>query len=523
MSNLLESLIKLDQNDDIAGIFAFMQPSKHDPYEVIAALWHFLPNMERRTAFVLAMMLANAGHRHPIISIALAVGGLRYNAPAEVERGLNAFGLKSLARQIEQLSNEQQRYLHQRLCYPTLFNLLQNVTERQDRTQVRQVFDLLKAIAPSFGPIFDFEVTAEDWSLEKMRQQGQMRQQSQKRAKLITNGQPPVGIPRQPRRVVVATWAIVDEIGIRLAHAMGIYGWQVEHVCCTEDTRVVDGCRTIAHTCRQYAADILIITLDPIIDHAKGGSLQSRPYQEMIAQLRHENPAFKVVGILFDTWGGRAHVLMAELGLHLDLVWDLTTPTLPLWQEPAFAHKVLCVNLPIEYDHDLASPTLQPTLLFSGSVKRWNWPRAFWIAAMQHQGLPFKHENSSTSLMKGLPLQSKHDQFLDYMCRLTEATCCLNFSMRQNQDRIAVGRSFEVPLSGSLLVQEATEDLSCFFSAGEHYLEFATLAELSAIVQFIHHHKPEAEEIRRCGTAFARQHYSEEKIIGYIDKQLFYP
>ncbi len=33
----------------------------------------------------------------------------------------------------------------------------------------------------------------------------------------------------------------------------------------------------------------------------------------------------------------------------------------------------------------------------------------------------------------------------------------------------------------------------------------------------------EAEEIRRRGNAFARERYSDEKLIGYLDKALFYP
>ena len=158
-------------------------------------------------------------------------------------------------------------------------------------------------------------------------------------------------------------------------------------------------------------------------------------------------------------------------------------------------------------------------MLFSGSVRGFNCPRAFWLSTAEHLNLPIKiklstHEEDGLSALESYAL---------YMRGLTEATCCLNLTMRLDLDHIVVGRSFEAILAGALLVQEATPGMHRYFIAGEHYLEFSTLAELSAIARFINENREEAEEIRRRGNAFALEHYSDEKLVGYLDALLYYP
>ena len=138
---------------------------------------------------------------------------------------------------------------------------------------------------------------------------------------------------------------------------------------------------------------------------------------------------------------------------------------------------------------------------------------------MERLALPLKKRLSS-HLPDGLLAL---DSFALYMQALSEATCCLNFSMRPNQERVVTFRCFETILGGSLLVQEASPSMHCYFIAGEHYLEFSSLADLAAVSHFIANNREEAEEIRRSGHAFAQEHYRDEKIIGYLDKFLYFP
>ena len=67
------------------------------------------------------------------------------------------------------------------------------------------------------------------------------------------------------------------------------------------------------------------------------------------------------------------------------------------------------------------------------------------------------------------------------------------------------------------------EDMYHFFVPGEHYLEFSTLPELAALIRFVREHPAEAEVVRQQGHAFVKERYSDEKLIGYLDKALFFP
>ena len=104
-----------------------------------------------------------------------------------------------------------------------------------------------------------------------------------------------------------------------------------------------------------------------------------------------------------------------------------------------------------------------------------------------------------------------------YMKKLADATCCFSVVTYGPMVKYLTGRGFEVMLSGSLLVQEYTPMMHRFFTPGEHYLEFRTVAELSSIMRFITERPEEAEAVRRCGNLFARAQYCDEKMIGQID------
>ena len=125
----------------------------------------------------------------------------------------------------------------------------------------------------------------------------------------------------------------------------------------------------------------------------------------------------------------------------------------------------------------------------------------------------------STHTEDGIPIL---ESYTDYMRRIEKSACALNFSMRSDLSRTITGRSFEAPLAGALLIQEDAPEMDYYFVAGEHYLRFSSVAELRAIARYIAEKPEEAEEIRRAGNAFARAQYNDGKLVGYLDKQLFY-
>lgn len=512
MSPFLETITRLDAQDDVPGLLACIQQHAHDLDTLFATLLHILPTPRMRPAFILAMMLTNAGHRHPAISIALSVGGLIYGNPEEEARGL-----ESLRAQVDALSTEQQAGMDLQIIYPVMVHLLQNALKQQDTAPMMRILEILRAATPRFRNIFDREATAPDLSRETLRQQGR------EKARLITYPRPPSKNRRQRRRVIISSWGVGDELGPHLGTAMHTYGWTATHIHCAENTPQTEGCQAVIEACREHTAEILILAMDQMMGIDVAG------YTAMIQQLRQENPDIKIVGFLFDSWGGRAENILANMAAWLDVVWESTSPSLPLWQEPALAGKVLHVILPRQVHApeqapcDLSNRPLIPKLLFSGSVQGWNWPRAFWMTAIEHAKLPFQQEKSSTCYMTGLSPSEGHTFYRRYMERVAKATCCLNLTMRQNQECVVIGRSFDVPVSGSLLVQESTPEMDYYFVSGEHYLEFSTLAELSAVMRFITEHREEAEEIRRRGCLFARERYNDEAMIGYLDRFLYDP
>ena len=181
-------------------------------------------------------------------------------------------------------------------------------------------------------------------------------------------------------------------------------------------------------------------------------------------------------------------------------------------------NKVLSTPLPHDGNFTPPDQPLNPKMLFAGSVSGFNWHRAFWLSACHHRGLPIEQKvsNHATDGLSAL------DSYRVYMQGLSASTSCINFAMRSDLTSIVTGRCFEVIVSGSLLVQEATPDMHYYFTAGEHYLEFSTFSELCAIARFITENKDEAEAIRRNGYDFVREKYGDDKIVGYIDEFLFY-
>jgi spore maturation protein CgeB len=94
--------------------------------------------------------------------------------------------------------------------------------------------------------------------------------------------------------------------------------------------------------------------------------------------------------------------------------------------------------------------------------------------------------------------------------------------MRPDQSRIVTGRTFEAILAGALLAQEANPDMDYYFVSGEHYLSFSTFPELRAIARFIAEHPDDAEHIRRTGNAYGKATYNDDKLIGHLDRRLFF-
>lgn len=90
LKTFLELEEKRDQ-DDFTELVNFMQNDVHAPYDILLVILILLITTKTNAAFLCAMLLANQGYRHPLISFVLAVGGLHYSNSTEEARGLRFF------------------------------------------------------------------------------------------------------------------------------------------------------------------------------------------------------------------------------------------------------------------------------------------------------------------------------------------------------------------------------------------------------------------------------------------------
>lgn len=521
--SLLEVVSRFDEKDDIDGFLEYIRSKPCETAEMLDAIRQLLGRRRIRFAFMLAMILEKSEYQHAIVSIALSIGGLVFNMPLEMERGM-----EKLENQVDALPITQIASLFNGVMTPMILGLSAWRLKPEHHGYMVKLIEISRLAIPHFRKIFDWHAQVPDLSWEEMRQRGR------EKACLVFNPLPPADAPRQRRNVIVFIKG--ENSRPRIVTAMNHYGWSAEGVdfgAWQEATIAPDSAFvSTIELCQQRDADILIMQMyDMIGPHIV-------KVQEMISDLRQRKPSFKVVAIMGDAWminfqmlgdtpdslekvGGTA-MNMKTMAPFIDAVWISDSSSLPLWSDPAFINKMLHSQMPHGLTPSLPDnkPVTLP-LLFAGGVTGHIWPRGLWLSAIEHMQLPVKVQQHSC-LTDGLP---PLESYAIHFQRLREATCCLNLTMRQNMYCIVTHRSFEATLAGSLLIQEqgTITDMHRFFVSGEHYIEFETIAELAAVIRFISEHPEEAAEIRRNGNAFATEYYNDDKLVGYLDKFLFWP
>ncbi|HEX3969753.1 MAG TPA: glycosyltransferase [Stellaceae bacterium] len=339
-------------------------------------------------------------------------------------------------------------------------------------------------------------------------------------AKLLYPAAPTANLPRAQRRAVLGIrhrWSPEQpdsrehDIPARYVLALESYGWRTnrQDLRSLADAKIVaEDFEAIAALCRETDADLLI--LDDF-QPQRGNHAAGR----IIAALRQERPTLKIVSLYFDPWQPECWNDIEDGAGLLDGIWSLVVT--PVWQRPAFAGKTLFLPFP----HGGAYPaplSLKPSFRFGGGVQYTNWDRALWAAAITQAGLPQRIEASQHQEDNRDPLES----YRAYMLRAQTGEANLNFARRSNGTRTLTGRTFETLATGGLLVQERSDDIDLFFTAGRHYLRFETLTDLFDIAALLQQDPERAEAIRREGAAFFAERYSDEKLIAYLDQFLFH-
>ncbi|MBF0614151.1 MAG: glycosyltransferase family 1 protein [Magnetococcales bacterium] len=494
----------LGEHDDCTPAFLHFIQQAHQPNDLLVGLAQRLMGQKLCPAYVCAMLLANGGNRHLLVAFALSLGGLVHNNPIEEERGL--VDLPALA---DHLPEELHDFFYSHVASP----LLSTQMDLNDPERIMRLLRILTAAIPNLRTIFDLHATAPDLTPERLQQQVRTA------TPLLSHPLPAAWPARSKRRALVAmrltvmlTPSDLSNLGPRYAACLNDYGWQAEFLPLTL-TNTVQEYAALAARCLEEQVDVLFLDFDMII-HQSGDPAATRMIRHTLTTLKQQRPDLKMVGCLWDVWMFSPWIKgYADL---FDLILTGDTPSLPLWQDPEVAGKIMQCVTPVGIPVPAPVTPLVPRMLFVGGLLSC-WLRPFWLIAAEQIHLPVARK-IWTHYPDGLPAL---DSYAIYIQNLQNATCCINFSMRSNQARIITHRCFEILLSGALLIQELTPDLDLFLTAGVHYLEFTTMADLAAIVRFITNHPEEAEKIRQQGYAFACERYSNIKLTGYIDQALF--
>ncbi|MBF0128082.1 MAG: hypothetical protein HQM02_12845, partial [Magnetococcales bacterium] len=202
----VNTLLHLDDAGELEPFLQFVQGKHHDPREMLQALTVALEGRRQRAAYILAMLLANSGYRDHRISLALCLGGLRFNNPQEVARGL-----EEMSAQMTALPPATRRALYQELLAPDLGELVRELPVPFDRERVLSMVALLRAVVPELHAPLDLESLPPEGFVESQRRQGEERVGVERREP-ATSAPPP-----ESRRVVLVTAAGSEpEAGARM-------------------------------------------------------------------------------------------------------------------------------------------------------------------------------------------------------------------------------------------------------------------------------------------------------------------
>jgi hypothetical protein len=507
MDVLLQEALRFDAGNDHDGLRRHAEADGWNADAISYIVYQLLLARRLHAAFALSNAVTVAGIFQPILSLAQALGGL---VTGSIETEIR--GTRTLAAIADALDADKRAMLYQHVMQPVFFKLIEAGYASGGTPVIMRILEIMKAGVPVLRTMFDGAARLPALDPAALAAQGRGRQ------KLLSQKLPPANMPRTPRRLVFAVRKFIFpgqanskifDLGERMQAATRLYGWSCELVYLGFQNLAED-LIAVSQRCAETQPDVLILDDGPIQWEANLAVRAS-----LLQHLKAKDPALKIVGLHMDSWEIRADILIRSMD-GLDAVWA-TTPSLAVWRDPVFAGRI--VQSPLVHGglvHAATKP-LTGRATFIGAVKGYNWHRVLWKAATEQEQLPVDWQMSSLTEDGLAPIAS----YANYMQRLADSTAVVNFSMRPDLSLVITDRTFETPLAGALLVQEHSPDVDYFFTAGEHYLEFRSLAELRAIGDFLRDRPQEAEAIRRRGADFARARYADDKLLGALDQVLY--
>ncbi|MEO5339773.1 MAG: glycosyltransferase [Magnetococcus sp. MYC-9] len=521
LQSFMDTMLHLHTEQKMDALARHMADDSLSLEHRLSVLDALLRQRELWLAFVFALSLEATGHQHWLISLSLSFGGLLYGSRSEHTRAIPL-----LREQCQGFAIEQREQAFTIISAVMADQIRLRASEPNAEKDMVYLLEICKAVIPSLRTWFDWTASVPDVTPETLRQQK------------IAAAPPtlyPLPANRRPRRVVLS---MPDSYFVhRLQTAMLTYGYQVtvRYISGGSGTDLLVDPISVIKLCQMTGAELLVLRADQMMAHLI-------LFHAMLIRLRQLMPDLKIMLVSIDSWtlqagleGERPIISIDPFYVRvlslLDGIWESDSPFLETWNLPVFSNKVLHAPLPHAGHIGPPDPPMLARMSYIGSVHSTvHWHRSFWQLATRLLNVPVEYQQHSFVDTAGFAKKESEESmkgvhslitYNNHKAFIHRSTVIVNLTRKPNLACIVTNRSFEVPLNGALLVQEFAPGMHHYFTPGEHYLEFRSVAELSAIARFIAEHPEDAEEIRRCGSAFAREHYSDEKLIGYLDKFLW--
>jgi hypothetical protein len=220
-----------------------------------------------------------------------------------------------------------------------------------------------------------------------------------------------------------------------------------------------------------------------------------------------------IIGLYYDAWRPIAQDLAKKYGKYLDANW-ITDPNLIDYYSN---NKLIIFPYPcglLRKDlESLSNKFRKEKIGFVGNIEDTNITRLFWYYQLRNkQEIKFDFSTHATDQL------NPYDSYLNYLSRLTNYECGLNFTTRIDGSRPLTGRFFELIFTKSLLIQEYTSEGSYYFEPNNHYLEFRNIKELSDIVDGVLNGGIDINLIRKNASEYAIKKYGDDILVKHLNE-----
>ncbi len=230
----------------------------------------------------------------------------------------------------------------------------------------------------------------------------------------------------------------------------------------------------------------------------------------------------KIVGFIGDAYGDLGRKMADYWAEQCDLLLH-SAPGDPSALCDPFAEKMVLIPIPINRSRFYRERNQRFDISFMGTYE--SALRPFWLSHV----MKIATQQSMTTCV--IPHSRGADECPDmeeYAKILRHSRIVINFSSRTPTDkdpsqRVLTGRVWQTLASGCLLFEEENEPIRTFFTPFVHYIPFANISQLKALLIFLHTHEDYRKRIADAGFEWCNTWYSIECIWSYIFANLGFP